>query len=880
MGTKINIYHTSDRDLHPRYIVDTHKTRKEEEEDPIKQKNVYEHHEWKWKSGNGFDKLSIDEKIDLLKISLWKYFWVPYLKIDASKKGDFKILQEWMPYVEWVMDLIRSEYCKDLSKLKEYSINGRGILELVYTDGRKDHITLLLDSLNLWREATTRKMLQEQGRISREAIRQKYITESYLWWDVLAVYEVVWDAAKQAATEYGTTAAIGGYAGRVIGPNIYHRVRLATITYRSWNGERKSLDIPDSPETTWPKEVISQQVVSQLSLKGIVPDVLKWGFAPRAIASIHKAQFDIVQMRYEDFITAQWEDGRKYTKTEFETTRHALLDEIEQFDKETSAGRKSTDEIMKEFWKRFIEKWKSLRIENIKQFVTKNKLKLAAASVWMPLHVVMLGVFATKFHENAQDSMTKYAVWGEWAAFDMGSGIGARISKVALKWAWWAFTRLAFGMWWVNRAERMAHYFSLDRKAWAAYPEREDEDEKMGEWEGKSFIDHSIALWTVNDIMDDPNIPYTDKKKPRGDMRIPGTRGGIDIHWADIRWWKLPIPYLGLSIPYPARIGKDSYTSIPDIAIWKHNISFGTDPRTYMSSGVRRDMDFWNERISEYQTWILPQIRTILWDFENSRGFFAEGNVRAQFKEIGQEWTPYAEQKKSILRERLRSLFGAPLMGMLSIFNGDKGLGEGMARASELVDFISDIEWSVANSAERDKRIAWWTIQQTEMLKITPSRIISWKWELVKDEWILRGDWLQFLDNIDDGPKRDFFTKIFDRIRSKKRLIQTWPYDTEIIKARKENRVIEERQTGVWIDTEFLGSKWRKYVQFKEAIWFAEFLEDTTLIKNTDYVPMWWKMPTFWDAFYDYLNRMVAFKKQEQFIKNLETNGVATKWRL
>ncbi len=846
-----------------------------------------------FRSSAEFTRLDVEEKGDILVRSLVNYFWVP-----QWWKGDVNKANEWLPYAEGILDLIKFDYCNDFTKLKSYSIDTHWVLELTYTDGRKDHITLLTDTLIMSREATARKMFQEQGRISREAIRQKYLTESYLWWDVLVVYEALWDVTKQVATEYGTTATMGAYAGRVIIPNIYHRVRLASITYRSWNGERKSLTVDRSPETTWPKDVVSQQVVSQLSLKGIVPDVLKWGFAPRAIASMHKAQFDIIQMSFENFQTAQWEDGKKYTRTEFETTRQALLSEIEKLDKEISTGRKTTDEIMKAIQKWFIEVWKSLKsleTKDIKQFVANNKLKLAGASVLMPLHVMMLGVFATKFHENAQDSMTKYATWGEWAAFELWSRIGGRIWQLFLAWKWKAFTGLAFGMWWVQRAEKIAHAVYLDRKAWIAYPEREDEDEKMGEWEGKSFIDHSIALWTVNDILDDPNIPYTDKKKPRGDIRIPGTRGGIDVRWMDIRWTstlKIPIPLLSdntidtwWALPYPARIGKDSYTSIPDVAIWKHNISFGTDPRTYMSSGVSRDMDFWNERISEYQTWILPQIRTILWDFENSRGFFTEANVRAQFQKIGQEWTPYEEQKRAILRERLRSLFGAPLMWILSIFNGDKGLGEGMARANELVDFISEIEWSVANAAERDKRIAWWTIQQTEILKITPSRITSWKWELIKDEWTLKGEWLQFLANFDDTKDRkftqegEFFNKIFDRIRKKERLIQTWPYDTEIIKARKENRVIEERQTGVWIETELLGTKSRKYVQFKEAIWFAEFLEDQAPIKNTDFVSMWWSIPTFWDAFYDYLNRMVAFKRQEQFVRNLEKNGMATQWR-
>lgn len=36
------------------------------------------------------------------------------------------------------------------------------------------------------------------------------------------------------------------------------------------------------------------------------------------------------------------------------------------------------------------------------------------------------------------------------------------------------------------------------------------------------------------------------------------------------------------------------------------------------------------------------------------------------------------------------------------------------------------------SSDERDKRIAWWTIQQTEALKITPSKVNFWKKEIAE----------------------------------------------------------------------------------------------------------------------------------------------------
>ncbi len=61
-----------------------------------------------------------------------------------------------------------------------------------------------------------------------------------------------------------------------------------------------------------------------------------------------------------------------------------------------------------------------------------------------------------------------------------------------------------------------------------------------------------------------------------------------------------------------------------------------------------------------------------------------------------------------------------------------------MLRAEELVNYISDLTSSKIDPNERDRRIAWWTIQQTEMLKMTPSKIATGKKSLQDMETSLK----------------------------------------------------------------------------------------------------------------------------------------------
>lgn len=77
-----------------------------------------------------------------------------------------------------------------------------------------------------------------------------------------------------------------------------------------------------------------------------------------------------------------------------------------------------------------------------------------------------------------------------------------------------------------------------------------------------------------------------------------------------------------------------------------------------MLTGVERDARFWNDRVSEFQTWIIPQIRELLSQFEKKTGIFVDANVLAASKNRNDpEGISMEELRLALLRERLRTLF-------------------------------------------------------------------------------------------------------------------------------------------------------------------------------------------------------------------------------
>lgn len=151
-------------------------------------------------------------------------------------------------------------------------------------------------------------------------------------------------------------------------------MRMRSITYRLANGSTRTARLDSTPENVGTKEQLEKTVTSKLERQGILPDRLKGGFAPRAIAMMHKTQLDMMRMSYRDFVTQFGEDiVHRVSKNDFEMARQQLIGDLEKFNNDTEKTRKTTQEITKMFQKEFITKWTDLRDKFSIESISKNK---------------------------------------------------------------------------------------------------------------------------------------------------------------------------------------------------------------------------------------------------------------------------------------------------------------------------------------------------------------------------------------------------------------------------------------------------------------------------------------------------------------------------
>ncbi len=859
----------------------------------------------------GFHELSAEEKEYRFKNTLWTYF-NNAKELDPKSPGQLEIIKKTIPFVEGVYDVIKTHYCKDFSDLVSYRIDNRGTLELVYKNGKRDFITLLGDSIELSREATARSVIKEQSRISREVIRDRYDIEEYLGGDILVTYEKIKGDIPTWAVSL-LWVGVGIEAWRNRGNNTLYRI--ASVMYRTakWSYERVKVDKAQPLVAT--KEEFKKNVASYLSEHGVSYDAITKSFSPRGIASLHRVQFDIMRMSFDDFAREVWDANAKGVgRHRFEAWRQSIIRDMTSYT--NSSIGKSSEEILQGFQKWYVEA-KLRFLEWLNSPVKWVKIGATWAVKW-PFEYLMWWVFFKKYHANMQDSGTLYASLGEQALFRVGAALGAS-SKILPGKLGTLVTGIGIGAFFVIEWEHAANAIWLDKKFWEYYPDREDEEYKDSWRDGKSIVDHIISGEAVHGILD----------KAKVDIRLPGTRGWLEV-WT----------------------GKNTSISLPDIRLYQHHIDFGTDPRLYLSSSPWRDATSWEERITEYQKWLMPQVMKILDAYRSKSGYFQDENVRERIPDvtqIKQEYSKWNERiiithdtktgkiisasmvimpqgeivelpdttgrktinfiatltnrdgfvedlskretpqndiaikREQLLRSRLRELFGTSISGaILKLISGEQSSGW-QQRGNELAEYISTIA-DISSPVELEKRVWFWLINQTEMLRITPKRIEDRKHALIWENMIIEQDLIRLCENISDPRIKKYLLSLFDRIKKKERLVQISEYDTKILDAKKTWKILEEKSSWAWIKTPaFLGHEGKEWIEWMEHLWFRTLIGDNSEIKNAD-LKWWWQIwnsgsgVTFSDTFYALLNRMVNHKRDMEFLDNISKTGYATKW--
>ncbi len=905
-----NTIHKYKREWDPRVILDTKETRTK----------LAKQEKW-YKASADFPTASPEEKWRELGNSLYRYF-NEARDIDPKNPIEKEVGKQMFPFIQGVEDLITKHYCSDFSQLAAYRIDNRWTLELVYTDGRRDFITLLSDSILLTREASEKNLVREQWRISREKLSEWYEVEKYLWWDVIVTFRKVADEVPSIVAWAAVGKVLYDAAKQGKSTSIY---QIATIMYRTAWGTFERVKLGKESILHATKEELAKNVVSVLADNGIIMDNLTSAFAPKSIVSLHKVQFGIMKMSYADFVDQVWKDAARWiSKVQFEQWRHALITEMELYNSQ-SLG-KSTDEIVRGFKERFIDakvnffaemkpnEWKARNPDAKKTpDIMKSALK---GAIKYPFEYLMWWVFFKKYHENMQDTGSLYASAWEQALFRVGAGIWTSLNIIP---GWgkimaWIGIWILFVGWW----EKLAHAVDLDKKFWRYFPDREDESFKETGKVWKGIIEHILSGEAIHEVAD----------MTKKDIWVPGMRAWLHL-----------------------RTGKNTMIALPDVRVYQYNIDFGTNPRLYLNSSPWRDQNTWNEQVDAYQKWLMPEVIKMLKEYRSWNGYFHSDNIRARATndqdlisdeynngkekilvrydkksgivlslyaedtggmnrvsipisswlaisdlhiQIEQRkflldpskriaWKTHDEQRNDVLKERLEILFGASKSwALMSIINGAKTELWQM-RWVELAEYISSIA-DISDINELEKRVGFWLWNQTEMLKLTPKRVSQKLDGLKENKYILEAKMTLLAWLIVDPQQKTYLLSFFSRIQWKERLVSISEKDSDISKARKDNTILEEIPSGAWIATpEFLWQKWKKWVEAKEHKWFREMIEDTTVVTDANVLNVLrdptdsWTL-TFSDGFYKLLNEMVGYKREFDFFDNLQRTWFGTKW--
>lgn len=166
---------------------------------------------------------------------------------------------------------------------------------------------------------------------------------------------------------------------------------------------------------------------------------------------------------------------------------------------------------------------------------------------------------------------------------------------------------------------------------------------------------------------------------------------------------------------------------------------------------------------------------------------------------------------------------------------------------------------------------------QARLLRASKGNILDKTVESATDTPKLTGMLKDFSDEISDPEMQKYVLSLFGRILAKKRLVDISPLD----RIEQAGKILEKQPSGYWVQTpEFLGQKWKKWIQSKEWTMYHALLDDNRPIQSEKLKIIFGQNVTYSDVFYNLLNMMVGYKRQEEFIKNIVTSETAQKWKL
>jgi hypothetical protein len=311
------------------------------------------------------------------------------------------------------------------------------------------------------------------------------------------------------------------------------------------------------------------------------------------------------------------------------------------------------------------------------------------------IHYVFWWVFFQEYQKNSYDIANAYKGIAETGLFFTGANLGSRVAPGVWKMpAWLIGGGLAILGW-----HTAGGAIWLDKRMWRMMPERVAGDGS------KSLLGHILSAGATNDGVD----------KMSADLGIPGTRWGAVIY---------------------NPIGKDGI--MPNVDFARTHIDFGVDSREYLQSRIGGTDTHWNQRMDEYIRWSTDAVMRILWEYDNSKGYFSGKNG----------------DKNKLLRERLRP-----------IFDSEDGKNKrNILIVDDCIDYIANKATKMPNLTSRKEMIGLFLGNYGNILKIDEASLNYDEKLIERDKTIIDGHTANYLSLL-PAEKRASAEKVFQRLQ-------------------------------------------------------------------------------------------------------------------
>lgn len=162
------------------------------------------------------------------------------------------------------------------------------------------------------------------------------------------------------------------------------------------------------------------------------------------------------------------------------------------------------------------------------------------------------------------------------------------------------------------------------------------------------------------------------------------------------------------------------------------------NPREYLQSRIGGTDIHWNKRVDEYVKWSTDAVMRVLWEYENSKGYFSPKNG----------------DKNMLLKERLRN-----------IFDSEDGKNKRNSMIVEdCIEYISTRITKISDLSLRKERLNIFLANYGNILKIDEASIKYDEILLERDKAILSSQTRMYLENL-SPEKRVFAEKVFMRLQ-------------------------------------------------------------------------------------------------------------------